>query len=358
MGSLLAGVAHELNNPLTIVVGRSLLLRQTATDDGSRHHVQQLGKAAERCVRIVKNFLALARRCPPERTPVALTTLVRETVEMLGYELRTAEIVVDIETPDDVPLVTADPHQLQQVVVNLVINALHAMAEIPSPRRLSIATGFDRHRDVVGLVIADTGPGIPPEARRRIFEPFFTTKPMGQGTGLGLSLCQSIIECHGGALHLEDRPGFGAVFVIELPRGAPVTVESEPDGRAPSPIRGKTILVVDDEEDVARMLAEILRGEGHEVDTASNGALGLQRVHERAYDLILSDSGMPGLDGPGFYRAVERFSPALARRFVFLSGDTLNPKTSEFFDAIGARRVNKPFTPDQVRVAVHRALTT
>jgi two-component system NtrC family sensor kinase len=357
MGSLLAGVAHELNNPLTIIIGSAALLQRSLPPPSTSTQVDRIATAAQRCVRVIRNFLAMARRWPPERTHVALNPMVQETVEFLAYELRTTDVEVQIDSAEDLPLLWADPHQLQQVLVNLVVNAQHALRDGPPPRALAITTHFDRARERAVLVVSDNGPGVPPEIQARIFEPFFTTKPLGTGTGLGLSLCQSIVENHGGTIRIDSRPGAGATFTVELPVGAPPAAGRDTGPREAEPaVRGQKVLVVDDEPGVAAMLAEMLTADGHEVATADNGVSALARLRDEACDLILSDSGMPGLDGPGLYREIERLYPHLVRRFIVLSGDTLNPRTAEFFEAVGALRVNKPFTLDQVREAVRRAV--
>jgi signal transduction histidine kinase len=217
MGTLLAGVAHELNNPLSVIVGHVALLVETAPTEAVRARGRKLEQGALRCVRIIKNFLAMARRHPPERRSVALNEVLREALEILAYELRVANIEVTLALADDLPTVWADGHQLQQVAVNLLTNALHAMRETSGPRRLTVDTRSDAARGGVRIIIADKGPGIPADVQARIFEPFFTTKPEGQGTGLGLPLCRGIIESHGGAIRVESVPGRGATFVIELP---------------------------------------------------------------------------------------------------------------------------------------------
>ncbi len=357
MGELLAGVAHELNNPLAVIMGRSALLRQALGAGPGAAQAEKIAAAAERCARLVKNFLALARKSPPQRQPVELNRVVQETLELLAYPLRVDSVEVVQTLADDVPVIWADPHQLHQVVINLATNAHQAMRETPAPRRLTLATRFDAVQGRVVLEVADTGPGIPSEIRPRIFEPFFTTKPPGQGTGLGLSLCQGIVEGHGGSIRVESRPGPGALFVVELSPGAPPSVESEAAAvEAPPRIRGKAILVVDDEPDIAALLAEMLAADGHEVETAANGALALDKLGRRGYDLIVSDIKMPELDGLGLYREVERRHPGHCRRFVFITGDTLSLETREFLEHAGPPSLAKPFTAKELQEAVQRLL--
>ena len=357
MGQLLAGVAHELNNPLSVVIGQASLLRHAAGEGPAAVRAEKIAQAAERCGRIVKNFLALARQRPPERQQVRLNQVVEEAVELLAYQLRVDDVEVALDVAPDLPDLWADPHQLHQVIVNFLTNASQAMRVTPPPRSITITTRFDPAQARVHLRVADTGPGIPPEVQRRIFEPFFTTKPPGQGTGLGLSLCHGIIEGHGGSIQAESVPKGGAVFLVELPVAAPPPIA--PEARVAEslrPIRGKTVLVVDDEPEVASMLAEMLSADGHAVDTAGNGAIALEKLGERTYDLILSDMKMPELDGPGLYRELERRYPELTRRVLFLTGDTLGPDITEFLERTGARSLNKPFALEEARRVVQQVL--
>jgi signal transduction histidine kinase len=357
MGSLLAGVAHELNNPLSVVLGRADLLAQQLAGSPLQSRAELIAEAAERCARIVKNFLALARQRSPERQAVQLNQIIQEAVELVAYPLRVDDVEVRLELAPSLPVLWADPHQLHQVLVNLITNAHQAMRQAPPPRRLTLATRAESAAGRVVLRVADTGPGIPAEIQPRIFEPFFTTKPPAQGTGLGLSICQGIIEGHGGSIRVESPPGEGAVFVIELPVEAPPVAERA--GRAaealPS-VRRRTILVVDDEPEIAAVLAEMLSTDGHEVETAGNGRIALARLRERTYDLILSDLRMPELDGAGLYRELERERPELLSRLIFLTGDELGGETTEFLQRTGAQALAKPFDADDVRRVVQRVL--
>src|SRR5438128_192816 len=228
MGSLLAGVAHELNNPLAVLTGHAHLLREGAKDESLASRAEKIQAAADRCARIVKNFLALARQRPPERGAVSVNMVIQGALEMLAYELRTDSVEVTCEFAAGLPPLWADSHQLHQVLVNLIANAHHAMRKQPkpAPRRIRLASQLDREHQRVRLTVADTGPGIAPEIREKIFEPFFTTKLAGEGTGLGLSLCRGIIEEHGGTISIQSEPGQGATFVIELPLVERATAEA------------------------------------------------------------------------------------------------------------------------------------
>jgi two-component system NtrC family sensor kinase len=359
MGSLLASVAHELNNPLAIIMVQSDLLREDAGTGPLAERATKIAQAAERSVRIVKNFLTLARQRAPERASMQLNDVVAAAVELLAYALHVDNIEVDCHLAAGLPSLWADPHQLQQVVVNLVSNAHQAMQAMVTPRRLTVSTATDATRRYVQLTIADTGPGIPHDLRQRIFEPFFTTKPVGLGTGLGLSLCQGIVENHGGTMHVENAPGQGAVFRVELPvEDVPVALLRLPPAEALPTQQAGTILVVDDESGITSALAYLLQSDGYQVETAANGRVALEKLRERPYDLLLSDLRMPELDGMGLYEELAQHYPHLVPRFIFLTGDTLNAETTQRLEQVGAPRLSKPFTAPEVRRVVQQALQT
>jgi PAS domain S-box-containing protein len=357
MGVLLAGVAHELNNPLSVIVGYTEMLRELCHGEPLRGRVEKVAQAANRCARIVKNFLALARQHPPERHIVHLNQVVKEAMELLSYPLKVDGVEVCLELADDLPVLWADSDQLHQVVVNLVSNAHQALRERLPPRRVAMSTYYNSVRSRVCLVVADTGSGIPPELQARIFEPFFTTKPAGQGTGLGLPLCRGIIEGHGAMIQVESAPAEGTRFIVELPITAVPVVTTRARGpEALAPLQGRAILVVDDEPEVAGVLAEFLASDGHQVDIAGNGVEALKRLEECSYDVILTDLRMPELDGPGLYQELERHHPALCRRVIFLTGDALTPETRALLGQTAVHAVSKPFDLGDIRRAIQQVV--
>jgi PAS domain S-box-containing protein len=356
MGQLLAGVAHELNNPLSVVMGQAALLRQSVRNKSQAERAGKIVQAAERCARIVNNFLALARQRPPERHPVQVNQVAREAVELLAYPLRVDSVEVEFQLAAEVPVMRADAHQLHQIVVNLVSNAHQAMREVEGPRRLTVATGVVVGGERVWLEVRDTGPGISTELEGRLFEPFFTTKPPGVGTGLGLSLCQGIVEGHGGWIGVVRGAGPGAAFRVELPVKGPGEEVAVAPARTPVLVRGVRILVVDDEPGIAGVLAEVLQLDGHVVETVGNGEVALARLAEGKYDLILSDIRMPELDGPSLYWTIERRDPRLLQRMIFLTGDTLSPGTRQFLEKTGVPCLAKPFALSDVREIVQQVL--
>jgi PAS domain S-box-containing protein len=354
-GSLLAGVAHELNNPLSVVIGQTVLLQQTAKDAAVIARAERIRNATERCARIVRTFLAMARQRSAEPKPVSMNAVVEMAVELLAYQLRAANIRVDLDLAGDLPTVAADADQIHQVLTNLIVNARQALSAAEAPRRIRIVTRFDRAARQVEVSVIDNGPGVPEEIRKRIFEPFFTTKPVGEGTGIGLSLCSSIVRVHGGRIAVADKPGGGAAFTVALPLG--VGSASRPDeSDAGGPPAGLRILIVDDEAEIADMLNEIFRSCGHETDIAVDGRQGLERALAASYDLILSDMRMPVLDGPGFYDALRRERPEMVDRFAFITGDTLSAEIQAFLNRTSALYLEKPFVPDDVLRLLARAL--
>ncbi len=356
LGGLLAGVAHELNNPLSVVVGQASLLSETARDPAVEQRAEQIQKAADRCSRIVKTFLAMARQSTPERSEVDLNDVVDAALEITAYTLQSADIDVSRSLTPDLPPVWADPDQLNQVVMNLIINAEQAMAEQVGQRSLALITEADDDAGLVRLTVRDNGPGIPAELRSRIFDPFFTTKEVGSGTGVGLTVSHGIVQAHNGAIEVAGEPGAGATFVITLPRcsRAPLQAEAAPE-RETRPAPGR-VLIVDDEPDVSEMLSEILSLDGHEVDVASSGNAAMQLIARHRFDVILSDMRMPDVDGPGLYKRIRNAFPDLVDRLVFITGDALGPTIGSFLNETGLPHLEKPVTPSEVREAVQQRM--
>lgn len=355
LGSLLAGVAHELNNPLSVVVAQATLLEELASDAATVKRGGKIRGAAERCARIVKTFLAMARQRLPSRSAVDLNEVVEAALELLGYALRTADIGVTTDLAQDLPILSADPDQLNQVVTNLIVNAQQALADRERPRRLAIATRFEPVERMVRLSVSDNGPGVPPELRGRIFDPFFTTKAVGIGTGIGLSVCYGIVASHRGSIEIGDSPDGGACFTVLLP-AEDGPAEPPREGAIPPVIPpGRRILVVDDERAVAEVLVDILAGDGCTVDVAASGAEALGLAAERDYDAIVTDVRMPDLDGIMLFRSLRDIRPGLAARLVMVTGDTLSPSVEAFLAETGLPCIEKPFLPSEVRRIVAEA---
>ena len=352
LGSLLAGLAHELNNPLSVVSGQSLMLEEAVDDEGIVQRAQRIREAAERCSRTVRTFLAMARSKAPERAPVSLNEVVRSSLDLVSYGLQSSGVEAELDLDDRVSDVTADADQLHHLISNLILNAEHALRESSPPRTLTISTRVDTDGRQVRLSVADNGPGVPPEIVERIFEPFFTTKPGAAGTGIGLSLCRDIVSSHGGKIAYSDNEPRGAVFTIVLPLadGRAIGVRAQ-EGSAEVAEIGN-ILVVDDDEEVALTLADVLRGHGHEVDTVFGAGEGIERARHNDYDIIISDVRMPGAGGPDLYRALESEIDGLDHRMMFMTGDTLRTDLDELVSGTPIPVIEKPLDPRAVAALI------
>ncbi|HET6467424.1 MAG TPA: PAS domain S-box protein, partial [Geminicoccaceae bacterium] len=341
LGSLLAGVAHELNNPLSVVVGYSAMLEELAPDEGSRKRAERVHAAAERCARIVRTFLAMARQKPPQRGPVAINGVIQAALELAAYGLRTAGVAVVRELAAELPPAWGDADQLHQVFTNLIINAQHALEQREPPRRLTLRSRLIGHE--VEVTVEDNGPGIEEEVVQRIFEPFFTTKPQGVGTGVGLSLCHGIVTAHDGTIAVATSPGAGARFTVRLPLATEATTTAVPAARTlPAPVRAGRVLVVDDEPEIADLVAEALGRDGIEVVVAGSGRQALARLEEGGFDLVISDLKMPDIDGPTLWRELRQRDPAAAERFLFVTGDTLGVEVNRFLRETAVEVMGKP----------------
>ncbi|HEY0013075.1 MAG TPA: ATP-binding protein [Allosphingosinicella sp.] len=351
LGSLLAGVSHELNNPLTIVTAQASLLEELAVGTPMAARAEKVRRAAVRCSKIVQTFLAMARQKEPERSTIHAADVLRAALDLTEYSLRTAGIDVALDIAPGLPPLHADPDQLHQVFVNLIVNAQQALQEKAGERRLRLrVAGADEGRSLA-VEIEDNGPGVPPDIRRRVFEPFFTTKPEGVGTGVGLSFSLGLVEAHGGRLELLEAPGGGACFRVTLDTAAAVPDAAPEVTPVPVPSGKKgAALIVDDEPDVAEVLEILAARAGYRVDVAANGREAIERLTAADYDVILSDLRMPQLDGPALYDWLEREKPHLTRRIAFVTGDTLGDAAARFLKRSNRPVLEKPFSGRNVRV--------
>jgi len=360
IGEFVAGVVHELNNPLTTVMGFSELLGRASADPQQRRHLDMILKSAQRCQKIVQNLLSFARRHQPERSLSHVNELVEGALEFLQYQLRTSNIEVVTRLAPDLPKALLDPHQVQQVFLNIINNARQAIEGQRPDGCVRIST--ERCGQHVRVLFQDNGPGISEAHLSKVFDPFFTTKELGKGTGLGLSLCYGIIKEHNGTITVRSRPGEGATFVIELPlAGAADNVEASPSalpdaGASGREGAGKKVLVIDDEEAILQMVQETLRSYGYQVDVACDGQSALRQLEEGHYDLALCDWRMPGLNGQQVYEHFRASNPALAERIVFMTGDVVNDHAQKFLEERKKVCLTKPFSLEEFRVTIRRAL--
>ncbi len=416
IGQLVSGIAHELNNPLTSIMGYAQLLlarspRHRAVGNERRRdsestrdmlrEAENIYLEAERAGRIVNNLLLFARSGRGERRAADLNEIVERTLALRSYELKIENIHLELELDPSLPPTLADPHQVQQVVLNLLVNAEQSILESHAAERSEAAGGSELSRirmrtfslsdaqpPRVGLEISDSGPGVAPQHVSRLFDPFFTTKPIGLGTGLGLSIAYGIVHDHGGDIYLVDSakvsPGApslgGATFVVELPvlsvvegatahpneSGDPTAHEAgvapprEPEAglaEKSSPAgathpRRESVLVVEDEPTVAQLIADVLKDDGYRVDVVLDSREGLLRVARFGYDLIICDLRMPRIDGRAFYRSLVRSGHPAQLRMLFVTGDKLSPRTLDFLDRTGLPCLAKPFLVEELKSIV------
>jgi len=378
LGQMVSGVAHELSNPLTSIMGyaQRLLARQDLP--GRTEEVRQIYQEAERAGTILRQLLLNARETLPERRPVSLNQIVQRVMDLHGFSLAAEKIRVELDLAPALPFVQGDPGHLQQVLMNLVGNARHALEQHGQGGTIRLRTTRIGERRVL-LEVADNGPGIPQAILARIFDPFFTTKPAGVGTGLGLAIVLSVVREHGGQVHVLSPPQGGAVFQIELPTAAE-TAQDEAAG-LPLPAwknllpeaaeaasrenrfapalqsgKGARVLVVEDEPTVARLIADVLEDEGMQVEVLLDGREALDRAARQSFDLVICDMKMPGLDGQHFYKSLERSGNPLRERFLFVTGDIVAAQTREFLERNHLPHVAKPFRVEELTEKVHGVL--
>ena len=357
VGQLISGIAHELNNPLTGVVGwTQYLLSQPLSKDVARH-LGTINEQALRASRIVQNLLTFSRQHKPEQRMVNLNEIVDSTLALRSYELRVNNIVVERDYAADLPDVAVDPHQIQQVILNLIINAEQAMLSAAKGGKLTVRT--EQQAGKVQITVQDDGPGIPQDMLCKIFDPFFTTKPIGVGTGLGLSISFGIIQEHRGRIWAENDERGGAKFLIEIPTSAtqlqPAAHSFVAESKPVAP-RQPTVLVVDDEESVRDLLQIVLEGMTMHVEMAAQGEEALTLATRRRYDLIISDLKMPGLSGSELYQKLHAALGARTPKFMFVTGDVLSAETREFLESSHSGCVLKPFDLRDVQKMVTESL--
>ena len=355
VGQLVSGVAHELNNPLTGIMGFSQLLLLKDLEESARHQVETIYAEAERASKIVSNLLTFARRRRAQKEPSNLNTLIERVLELRNYDLRVRNINTEMEFDPALPETMVDANQLQQVFFNIINNAEQAMKS-RDEGTLRIRTRSNGRALTVSFT--DSGPGMSAETVRRIFDPFFTTKEAGEGTGLGLTICYNIIEEHNGRIWAESEPGRGTTFFIELPivGGVAPVRRNEAEPAPVAQAERRRILVVDDEDSIQKLLRGVLEMDGHDVLIAKNGREALDVVARGGIDLIVTDMKMPVMGGAEMYTNLRDANHPLASRVIFITGDTVAPDTRRFLQSVDNAVLAKPFRLRDVREAVQAAL--
>ena len=354
LGQTISGVAHELNNPLATILTWAERLSQRPVDEQTRRGLDAILSESERAAKIVRNLLTFARKRHTTRAVVDLNQVVRETLALRRYEQRLSNINIFEALASGLPHVFADPHQIQQVLLNLIINAEQAMLGANGRGTLIIRTWYDLQRDAVILEVHDDGPGVPEDVQPRIFDPFFTTKEVGKGTGLGLTVAYAIVQEHSGRITVKSPSGGGASFCVELPVGdtSLKPTLARPVERAATIGSAASVLVVEDEAALGAAVSEALADAGFTVRLAKDGLEALEFVKAQPYDLIVCDLKMPRLDGTAFYRRLEEEHAPMARRVLFVTGDVAGTDAERFLEETGCRWLPKPFRlKDLLKVA-------
>lgn len=382
LGQMLSGVAHEINNPLAIIkMFTELLMMDLASDKDKVEILKKMDQATDRAKRIIQSLLTIARKHKPEKRFIDVNQVLEGVLELRSYYLQVSNIEVIKNLQPDLPQILADFHQLQQVFLNIILNAEQAMQETRRRGRLTIQsqligsfqeppllktsalnTGeklLHPTPPFIRVSITDEGPGIPPENLRRIFDPFFTTKDVGKGTGLGLSISYTIIQEHEGKIYATSEWGRGTTFFVELP----VKVE-EDKSRETSPLPRnqlsysasleKRVLVVDDESTILEILSEILQKLGYKVDASRTVATALENLNSKLYDFIITDIKMPQMGGQELYQQVKQQDPKLAKRIIFITGDLLSEDTLKFIQETGNLCLAKPFSVEELQRILHQ----
>jgi signal transduction histidine kinase/CheY-like chemotaxis protein len=365
VGQLVSGVAHELNNPLSVVIGYGQLLLSRGVPENARRPIELIIAQGARMAKIVQSLLLFSRQRKPEHRSADLREVINQILRLRESQLALSSIRVELDLGADVPAVRGDMHQLQQLFLNLILNAEQAiLGSGVGGRRtgdcIRIATSVRRDDDTTWAItqVTDNGPGIKADVLPRIFEPFFTTKRIGDGSGLGLSVSHGIVEEHRGRLSVESTPG-RTVFTVALPVmveraevSPPTAGTAENSGGAAVAGKGRGLLVVGGDPGLVEAMRAVLDGRGWRVEVAAGGRAALGRLKTTRYDLVIADLRMPELDGPDFYHAAVAQRHELADRFLSLTGARPDPEASRFLASTHVRMLARPFTPEGLLHAV------
>jgi signal transduction histidine kinase len=355
IGEMASGIAHEINNPLTAVIGYAHLLLEQEVPESLRADLVMINEGAQRVSGIVNRLLTFARQHRPRRENLDINTIITTTLELYGYELKTSNIEVTAHLTDEEITTVADPGQLQQLFLNIIVNAEKEMKMAHNGGRLIIRSSC--RQGWIRVSFRDNGPGIAPENLERIFDPFFSTREVGEGTGLGLSVCHGIVAEHGGRIYAESEQPGGTTFVIELPV---VAAEETPSAAAAleqeKSVPGAKILVIDDERAIRELISQVLNNEGHRVTAVDSAENALAKLRNERYNLILMDMKMPGMSGIELYGHIEEIAGSLARRVVFITGDVMGEDTKQFFKEHNSPYIIKPFSIKKLKQDVNALL--
>lgn len=357
IGEMAAGIAHEINNPLTSVMGFTQLMLGRDISDDLRSELTIIEQEARRIARIVEGMLTFARGSQTGDELVDINQVISQVLEMRAYQMKINDIQQSASLAEGLPLVKGNNNQLKQVFLNIVLNAEKEMSQAHGQGNLTVQT--EKANDFIRVSITDDGPGIPPENLEKIFDPFFTTSEVGGGTGLGLSICHGIVTAHQGKIYARSQVGQGTTLVVELPLPesagtadkSATAAGADPDpaaGETPGPSRPARVLIVDDEPLISDLLERVLSDEGFEVVTANTAPVAVEKLNATVFDLVLMDIKMPLMNGMELYNFICKLNPKMAHKVIFITGDILEPTTSNFFSKYGLPYIPKPIDFDKL----------
>ncbi len=355
LGEALAGIAHEINNPLTSILGfSSLLSNAPGLSERDQRAADVIANEAQRAAGLIRGLLDFSRKNTGARELIDVHVLVQKAVALKRCQLHQDRATLQVTPPGGPCLVRVCSQQITQVLHNLITNAEQALAKDRTDGLIRIS--FERRPDTVLIRVSDNGTGIPRDAQERIFDPFFTTKGPGEGTGLGLSICHTIMAAHNGAIHLTESSARGTTFTLELPppEAGAIQVESNPPFRAPNIVPGIRVLIVDDESYISEAFSAYLSQREIEVHTTNSAAGALTMMEKEKYNLVLSDVRMPDMDGLEFHETACRLHPRYNRRFIFMSGYLLHERIKTHLVATGLPYLEKPFSFDELYRTITR----
>ena len=340
VGQLISGVAHELNNPLTAILGYAQLLEGSGLDDRSADYVKKLFKQAQRTHRVVQNLLSFARQRKPQKQEIDLRKVLEETLTLREYDLKVSNITLERTIPADLPSVVADPHQLEQVFLNIINNALDAMLENGSTGVLKVTAA--RKDNFVSVAFDDSGPGI--KDTTRIFDPFYTTKSVGKGTGLGLSICYGIVKEHGGEILARNREGGGATIEVRLLASEKAVVLEAPKASRREAVLEGRVLLVEDEESVLEFERDVLVGSGAKVTTSISMDDTKEKLRTTSFDVVVMNGRMPGGCGvQELHSWISKNASGMETKLLLTFSSVIDAETRDFLQSQNLRSLAKPF---------------
>lgn len=348
LGELASGIAHEVNNPLASIVLYTQLLMEEDLPPKTKSDVMSIYESAVRAINIIRRLLTFARQQLQQKVATDINEMVAVTLELRKYALETSNIKVRTVLAHDLPLTLADAGQIQQVFLNIVLNAEAEMKLSHGKGNLFIKT--ELVDNIIRVSFTDDGPGITRENMGKIFNPFFTTREVGEGTGLGLSICHGIMADHDGKIYAESEPGKGAVFYVELPVVACQSAGTMKEQVQPNSAKSgnRRILIVDDEVSILDSLSRLMVKNGYAVDTVDNCLSALDMILSQKYDCILLDIKLPGMSGIELYKEIKKVDDSLARRTAFITGNIMEKETRQFLQENQVTYFVKPFEMKQL----------